>query len=74
VECLDRVRRGSTAETCLLFPMFTAGCHAKGEGRRGRIMERLRSVEGSGMTQVCLPLFPEFWFLGRVIDGGCAGP
>jgi len=65
VESLDRVRRGSTAEACLLFPMFTAGCHAKGEGRRGRIMERLRSVEGSGMTQVCLPLFPEFGFCGE---------
>lgn len=59
VESLDRVRRGSTAEACLLFPMFTAGCHAKGEGRRGRIMERLRSVEGSGMTQVC-SLSPRF--------------
>ena len=54
VDALDRVRKGSTAEACLLFPMFTAGCHAKGEGRRGKILERLRSVEGSGMTQVCL--------------------
>jgi len=73
VESLDRVRRGSTAEACLLFPMFTAGCHAKGEGRRGRIMERLRSVEGSGMTQVCA-LFPQLWLMWEVTDGGCVGP
>lgn len=58
VESLEKVRKGSTAEACLLFPMFTAGCHAVGEGRRRRILERLRSVELSGMTQVCRYSFP----------------
>ena len=68
VEALDKVRKGSTAEACLLFPMFTAGCHAKGEGRRSKILERLRSVEGSGMTQVCFKylssLFLEIAYTG----------
>jgi hypothetical protein len=51
---LYKVRRGSTAEACLLFPMFAAGCNAKDEGQREKIMERLRCVEGFGMTQVSL--------------------
>lgn len=49
---LYKVRKGGTAEACLLFPMFTAGCDAQTQDQRDRIMERLRSVEGSGMTQV----------------------
>lgn len=53
VIALDRVRKGGTAEACLLFPMFTAGCQAKEEWQREKLLERLRSVEGSGMTQVC---------------------
>ena len=51
---LYKVRRGSTAEACLLFPMFAAGCNARDEGQREKIMERLRCVEGFGMTQVSL--------------------
>ena len=81
VEALDRVRKGSTAEACLLFPMFTAGCHAKGQGRRGKILERLRSVEGSGMTQVRCPHQPTNIFLlvlarhlERVADQCGTGP
>ena len=53
VSALYKVRKGGTAEACLLFPMFTAGCDAREPGQRSVIMERLRSVEGSGMTQVC---------------------
>ena len=49
---LYKVRKGGTAEACLLFPMFTAGCDAQRQDQRDRIMERLKSVEGSGMTQV----------------------
>lgn len=52
VGLLYKVRRGSTAEACLLFPMFAAGCDASDEGQREKIMERLRCVEGFGMTQV----------------------
>ena len=49
---LGKVRRGGTAEANLLFPMFTAGCDAGDVGVRAEILDRLRGVEGSGMTQV----------------------
>ena len=52
VGALGKVRRGGTAEANLLFPMFTAGCDASDRRMRGEIMERLRGVEASGMTQV----------------------
>ena len=52
VALLYKVRRGSTAEACLLFPMFTAGCDALDLGQREKIVERLRVVEEFGMTQV----------------------
>jgi hypothetical protein len=52
VELLYKVRRGSSAEACLLFPMFVAGCDAQDAGQREKIMDRLRGVEGFGMTQV----------------------
>lgn len=70
---LGKVRRGGTAEANLLFPMFTAGCDAREGKVRAEILERLRGVEGSGMTQVgwllalSLSLSPSlsFWSLGR---------
>ncbi|KAF2993316.1 hypothetical protein E8E13_000972 [Curvularia kusanoi] len=52
VALLYKVRRGSSAEACLLFPMFVAGCDAQDEGQREKIMDRLRGVEGFGMTQI----------------------
>lgn len=52
VSTLYKVRKGGTAEACLLFPMFTAGCDAQEQGQRSVIMERLMAVEESGMTQV----------------------
>ena len=52
VIALDRVRKGGMAEACLLFPMFTAGCQAREDWQREKLLERLKSVEGSGMTQV----------------------
>lgn len=54
VDALHKVRKGSTAEACLLFPMFTAGCDALRMEQREEIMERLRVVEGTGMTHVGL--------------------
>ncbi|KAH7131951.1 fungal-specific transcription factor domain-containing protein [Dendryphion nanum] len=64
---LYKVRRGSTAEACLLFPMFAAGCDAKDDGQRDKIMERLRSVEGFGMTQVnkARSLMQKVWDTGK---------
>jgi hypothetical protein len=52
VGLLYKIRRGSTAEACLLFPMFAAGCDARDEGQREKIMDRLRGVEGFGLNHV----------------------
>ncbi|KAH8158928.1 hypothetical protein CIB48_g9331 [Xylaria polymorpha] len=49
---LLRIRPGGTAESCLLFPMFTAGCDTQSEGHRSLILSRLTSAEKHGMTQV----------------------
>lgn len=67
VGLLYKVRRGSTAEACLLFPMFAAGCDASDEGQREKIMERLRCVEGFGMTQVhrARSLMQRVWDTGK---------
>ncbi|KAL8891988.1 MAG: hypothetical protein Q9192_005675, partial [Flavoplaca navasiana] len=51
VSALFKVRKGGTAEACLLFPIFTAGCDARERGQRDVIIERLSSIEESGMTQ-----------------------
>ncbi|KAM0721784.1 hypothetical protein Q7P37_002709 [Cladosporium fusiforme] len=52
IDSLRKVRRGSTAESCLLFAMFTAGCEAQTEADRAVFTERLESVEGWGMCHV----------------------
>jgi len=49
---LTKVRRGGTAEACLLFPMFTAGCAAYLAEDREFFLDRMTSMEGSGMAQV----------------------
>jgi hypothetical protein len=56
VGLLSKIRRGSTAEACLMFPIFAAGCDTEDQGQRDKIMERLRSVEGFGMTHT-----PKAW-------------
>ncbi|UPX18073.1 uncharacterized protein EKO05_0008390 [Ascochyta rabiei] len=67
VELLYKVRRGSSAEACLLFPMFVAGCDAQDEGQREKIMDRLRGVEGFGMTQIdrARSLMRRVWDTGK---------
>jgi hypothetical protein len=52
IHSLRKVRHGSTAESCLLFPMFSAGCEAQTAEKREIFMERLRAVEGWGMSHV----------------------
>ncbi len=52
LRCLEKIERGGTAETCLLFPMFTAGCELTDENAREMILERVLTVEETGMTQV----------------------
>lgn len=65
------MRRGGTAEANLLFPMFTAGCDARDGGVRAEILERLRVVERSGMTQVSFGFF--FFFYGKRAGGARLG-
>lgn len=64
---LYKIRKGGPAESCLLFPMFTAGCEAKEASQREVIMDRLKSVEGSGMFQVkqARILMEKVWRTGR---------
>jgi hypothetical protein len=54
LQALKGVRKGSTAESSLLFPMFTAGCDAQDAEDREMIVERLKLVEGLGMTYVSI--------------------
>jgi hypothetical protein len=49
-----KVRKGGSAEACLIFPMFTAGCQAQKTSQRDLILDRIKSVESSGMTQVSI--------------------
>lgn len=67
VSALYKVRKGGTAEGCLLFPMFTAGCDARERSQRERIMERLKRMEGLGMSQVrkARALLEKVWETGR---------
>ncbi|KAL9608537.1 MAG: hypothetical protein Q9204_009226 [Flavoplaca sp. TL-2023a] len=67
VSALFKVRKGGTAEACLLFPIFTAGCDARERGQREVIIERLSSIEESGMTQVhkARTLIEKVWETGR---------
>jgi hypothetical protein len=48
----EKIRPGSSAESCLLFPKFTAGCEALRDDQRAAFMERMEAVEGWGMSHV----------------------
>jgi hypothetical protein len=67
VGSLSKVRRGGTAEACLTFPMFTAGCDAQDQKQRNILLERLTGVEMTGMTQVgkARRLMEAVWRTGR---------
>jgi hypothetical protein len=52
---LEDIRAGSSAEACLLFPMFTAACEASNPVQRQKIMGRLEDVESFGLKQVRCP-------------------
>lgn len=52
IECIDQVRFGGTAENCLLFPLFTAGCECKDGRLQKKVLRRMASIEGTAMMQV----------------------
>ena len=76
---LGKLTQGGTAEACNLFPMFIAGCEALEEGCRRKFLDRLRSVERTGMTQAYTArrVMQRVWQEGRpweeIIDGGFIG-
>ncbi|KAB5580535.1 c6 zinc finger domain-containing protein [Coniochaeta sp. 2T2.1] len=67
LECLEHIERGSSAEMCLIFPMFTAGCELVDPAERGLVLERLLTVERTGMVQVqrARRLMEKVWETGR---------
>lgn len=67
ISSLKKVRRGSSAESCLLFPMFTAGCEAQTRDERTVFMDRMKAVEGWGMDQFgrARVLMETVWATGR---------
>ncbi|EKD19238.1 c6 zinc finger domain containing protein [Drepanopeziza brunnea f. sp. 'multigermtubi' MB_m1] len=72
---LNKVRRGSSAEACLLFPMFTAGCDTSDERRRADILERIKGMELVGMTQIhkARALMQRVWETGKPWETLVAG-
>jgi hypothetical protein len=64
---LFKVRRGSAAEACLLFPMFTAGCDTIDEKQRYDILDRVKGVEVLGLSQVhkARTLMERAWETGK---------
>jgi Fungal specific transcription factor domain len=67
IGALNKVEKGGSAEACLLFPMFTAGCDARDERQRRFVGERIRSIEQVGLTQVkkARDLMERSWSTGQ---------
>lgn len=67
VALLEKVRKGSAAEGCLLFVLFTTGCDAESDSDREYIRNRMLNVEALGMAQVhkARALMERAWRLGR---------
>ncbi|KAK3063904.1 hypothetical protein LTS18_011815 [Coniosporium uncinatum] len=71
VGMLYKVRRGSTAEACLLFPMFAAGCEMENQRDREKLRGRLKDVEEFGMSQnrKARGLMERVWETGKAWEG-----
>lgn len=52
IDALAKVRPRSTAESCLLFPMFSAGCEALEATDRQLLLDRMKNIESWGMQHV----------------------
>lgn len=72
---LYKVRKGSSAEACLLFPMFSAGCDCHDDKQRVIILERIKSIERTGMTQIhqARTLMERAWETGKPWETLAAG-
>ncbi|KAG8525364.1 uncharacterized protein KY384_009008 [Bacidia gigantensis] len=51
VAALSKISHNGTAEACLLFPIFVAGCEAILPSHRERLGERMKNIENTGLTQ-----------------------
>lgn len=47
-----KIKHGGTAENCLLFPLFTAGCEATDYDNQNYALDRMKLIEKTGLTQV----------------------
>ncbi|KAI5795091.1 fungal-specific transcription factor domain-containing protein [Geopyxis carbonaria] len=68
VQAMYRVRPGGTAENCVLFPLFTAGCEAIAYAHRQYVLERMIEIERTGLNQVKNARL----LMQRVWNEGCA--
>lgn len=55
VQAMHKVRQGGTAENCVLFPLFTAGCEAINYRHREYCLRRMLQIEKTGLQQVSNP-------------------
>lgn len=67
VMALEHIRKNSSAEACMVLPLFAAGCQMQSAEQRNHIMNRLLTVEKSGMSQVhkARTLMEAVWSTGR---------
>ncbi|GFF34853.1 transcriptional regulatory protein moc3 [Aspergillus udagawae] len=52
LEALGQLERGASAEVGALFPLFTAGCETRDLQQQADIMERVKSLENTGLKQM----------------------
>lgn len=52
LEALGQLEPGASAEVGALFPLFTAGCETRDLQQRADLMERVKSLEKTGLKQV----------------------
>ncbi|RHZ46338.1 fungal specific transcription factor domain-containing protein [Aspergillus thermomutatus] len=52
LEALGQLEPGASAEVGALFPLFTAGCETRDLQQRADIMERVKSLEKTGLKQI----------------------
>ena len=75
IEALARISDGGTAEACMIFPMFSAGCEAQTREQQDTVLARMRSVEELGMAQgrKARVLMQSVWETGRTWETLVAG-
>lgn len=67
VRCLDEIVKGGTAETSMLFPLFTAGCETDYEEQRRVVLDRMNCIARTGTVQTrrAIELMQRAWSTGQ---------